>query len=35
MADFEKNSDGVRKRSRSTNIEDVNEAVYTWYYLAR
>ena len=35
MADFEKNSDGGRKRSCSTNSGDVNEAVYTWYWLAR
>ena len=35
MADFENNSDGGRKRSRSINSGDVNEVVYTWYWLAR
>ena len=35
MADFEKNGDGERKRSRSTDNEDVNKAVYEWYCLAR
>ena len=35
MADFEKNGDGGRKRSRSTYNEDVNKAVYEWYCLDR
>ena len=35
MADFEKSSDGGRKRSRCTDNEDVNEAVYKRCCLAR
>ena len=35
MNDFEANGDGGRKRFRSTDNEDINEAVYKWYCLAR
>ena len=35
MNDFEANGDGGRKIFRSTDNEDINEAVYKWYCLAR
>ena len=35
IANFETNAPASRKRSRSTRYQDVDDAVYEWYRLAR